>query len=147
MYLSPARIRNSGDAERLEVIGDVPNDRLHIAFRLPVEGQSDFLAADLAMEAFAGPSMSRLVRRLVRTEQVANSVQAHAMGLVDGVSLGLIAIDIAPGADPAYVETAFVEELTASWHRAHVPSSSRRPSRSLSAPGCTRWPPRKSART
>ncbi len=99
--------------ERLEVIGDVPNDRLHIAFRLPVEGQSDFLAADLAMEAFAGLSMSRLVRRLVRTEQVANSVQAHAMGLVDGVSLGLIAIDIAPGADPAYVETAFVEELTA----------------------------------
>lgn len=96
---------------RMDVLEELPNDRLHIAFRLPVEGQADFLAADLAMESFAGLSMSRLVRRLVRQEQVANSVQAHAMGFVDGVSLGLISIDIAPEADPGYVESAFVEEL------------------------------------
>ncbi|GAB4077899.1 M16 family metallopeptidase [Nostocoides australiense] len=96
---------------RLDVVGDVPNDRLHIAFRLPVESDADFLAADLAIEAFAGLSMSRLVRRLVREQQVANSVQGQAMGFVDGVSLGLIAIDLAEDADPAAVEEVFVEEL------------------------------------
>jgi len=95
------------------VIGEVPNNRLHFAFRLPVEGDSDFLAADLALEALGGLSMSRLVRRLVRSEQVANSVQAHAMGFVDGVSLGLIVVDIATDADPEYVESALLEELTA----------------------------------
>ena len=99
--------------QRLDVVAEVPNDRLHIAFRLPVETERDFLAADLALEAFAGLSMSRLVRRLVRQDQLANSVSAHAMGFIGGVSLGLIAIDIAHDVDHALVESVFLEELTA----------------------------------
>ncbi|GAA1761968.1 pitrilysin family protein [Nostocoides vanveenii] len=96
---------------RLDVVGEVPNDRLHFAFRLPVENDQDFLAADLALEALGGLAISRLVRRLVREDQVANSVQAHAMGFVDGVSLGLIAIDVAEGARATEVEEALLEEL------------------------------------
>ena len=43
----------------------------------------------LALDALGGLATSRLVQRLVRREQVANAAQAHAMGFVDGVSLGL----------------------------------------------------------
>ncbi len=96
---------------RLEVVGNVPNDRIHIAFRLPADTDPDYTAAAVAVEAFAGLSMSRLVRRLVRDEQVANSVQAHTLGFVDGVSLGFLVVDVAPDADHGYVERAFVEEL------------------------------------
>ncbi|WP_270888431.1 M16 family metallopeptidase [Pedococcus sp. 5OH_020] len=91
--------------------GNVPNDRLHIAFRLPVDNTPDFFAAALAVDALGGLSTSRLVQRLVRREQVANAVQANAMGFVDGVSLGFFVVDVADGQDPARLEAAVVEEL------------------------------------
>ena len=99
------------EPSRLEVLGDVPSDRLYVAFRLPADTDPDFLAAGLALEAIGGLTMSRLVRRLVRADQLALSVQAHAMGFVDGVSLGMFSIDVAEGVEPAVVEAAFVEEL------------------------------------
>ena len=91
--------------------GAVPNDRVHIAFRLPVDNTPEFFAAGLAIDALGGLSTSRLVQRLVRREQVANAVQAHAMGFVDGVSLGFFVLDVADGQDPATLEAAVVEEL------------------------------------
>ncbi len=90
---------------------EVPNDRLHIAFRLPVDDTDDFLAADLALDCLGGLASSRLVRRLVRREQSALGAHATAWGFVDGVSLGFVMLDVAPGVDPAHVEEAFVEEL------------------------------------
>ncbi len=99
------------EPERHTVVGAVPNDRLYLGFRLPVERDPQFLAAALAIEALAGLSMSRMVRRLVRGEQSATSVQGHTMGFVDGVSLGLLAIDVAEGVDPDRVEEAVLEEL------------------------------------
>ena len=67
--------------------------------------------ASLAIDVLGGLSTSRLVQRLVRDEQSATAVHAHAMGFVDGVSLGLLIIDVAAGVDPAAVESAVVEEL------------------------------------
>jgi zinc protease len=96
---------------RVDRPGNVPNDRMHIAFRLPVDNTDEFFAAGLAIDALGGLSTSRLVQRLVRREQVANAVQAHAMGFVDGVSLGFFVIDVADGQDPEAVEAAVVEEL------------------------------------
>jgi predicted Zn-dependent peptidase len=96
---------------RVDRPGNVPNDRLHIAFRLPVDNTDEFFAAGLAIDALGGLSTSRLVQRLVRREQVANAVQAHAMGFVDGVSLGFFVVDIADGQDPDAIEAAVVEEL------------------------------------
>ena len=58
-----------------------------------------------------GPATSRLVQRLVRRDQVANAVQAHSMGLVDGVSLGLPRHRRRRRPDPEAVEAAVVEEL------------------------------------
>jgi zinc protease len=96
---------------RHTVVGAVPNDRLYVGFRLPVERDPAFLAAALAIEALAGLSMSRMVRRLVRGDQSATSVQGHTMGFVDGVSLGLLAVDVADGVDPNAIEEALLEEL------------------------------------
>jgi predicted Zn-dependent peptidase len=92
-------------------VEDVPADRLHLAFRLPVDDTPEFFAASLAMDVLGGLATSRLYRRLVRREQIANSVQAHAMGFVDGVSLGFIGIDVAEGASAEEVEAHTCEEL------------------------------------
>ncbi len=96
---------------RVERVEEVPNDRLHLAFRLPVDNTDELFACSLALDAIGGLGISRLVQRLVRREQVANAVQAHAMGFVDGVSLGFIVLDIADGAHPDDVEARALEEL------------------------------------
>ena len=94
--------------ERREV---VPNDRLHVAFRLPVDETDDFIAGAVALDCIGGLATSRLVRRLVRREQTALGAHATAWGFVDGASLGFVVLDVAPGTDPDEVEAAFVEEL------------------------------------
>lgn len=96
---------------RVDRPGNVPNDRLHVAFRLPVDNTDDYYAAALALDVLGGLTTSRLVQRLVRREQVANAVQAHGMGFVDGSSLGFVMVDVAEGADPDAIEAAVVEEL------------------------------------
>jgi zinc protease len=89
----------------------VPNDRLHLAFRLPVDDSDEFLASAVALDCVGGLAMSRLVRRLVRREQSALSAHASAWGFIDGVSLGLVVVDAVPGADTDAVEVAVVDEL------------------------------------
>ena len=96
---------------RVDRHGPVPNDRLHLAFRLPAEGADDFLASSLALDCVAGLASSPMVARLVRREQVATSIGAHAMGFVDGSSLGLIVVDISPGHDADAVEAEVTVEL------------------------------------
>ncbi|WP_083542362.1 M16 family metallopeptidase [Kribbia dieselivorans] len=96
---------------RLERVEDVPNDRLYLAFRLPAEGGSEYLATSIALDVLGGLTTSRLETRLVRGDEMANSVHTAAMGLIDGVSLGLVIVDIADGQDVAQVENAVVEEL------------------------------------
>ena len=89
----------------------VPNDRLHVAFRLPVDETDAFLAAAVALDCIGGLATSRLVRRLVRREQTALGAHATAWGFVDGASLGFLVLDVAPGTDATEVEAAFVDEL------------------------------------
>ena len=96
---------------RLERLEAVPNDRLYLAFRLPPDNTDEFLACSLALDAIGGLSTSRLMQRLVRDEQVATGLSAHGMGFVDGVSLGLVSVDVAEGVDPDVIETAVCEEL------------------------------------
>ena len=81
------------------------------ASRAPVDDTPEFFACSLAMDIIGGLATSRLYQRLVRREQIANGVSAHAMGLVDGVSLGFIGIDVADGCSADVVEAAACEEL------------------------------------
>ena len=96
---------------RLERVEAVPNDRLYLAFRLPPDNTDEFFACSLALDAIGGLSTSRLMQRLVRDEQVATGLSAHGMGFVDGVSLGLVSVDIAEGVDPDVIEATVCEEL------------------------------------
>ena len=80
-------------------VEDVPNDRLHLAFRLPPDNTDEFLAASLAIDCVGGLATSRLVKRLVRRDQVAVGVHASSWGFVEGVSLGFIVLDVDADAD------------------------------------------------
>ena len=99
------------EPQRDDHLEDVPSDRLHVAFRLPVDDTPEFFACSLAMDIIGGLATSRLYQRLVRREQIANGISAHAMGLVDGVSLGFMGIDVATGCSADVVEAATCEEL------------------------------------
>ncbi|GAA1886296.1 M16 family metallopeptidase [Lapillicoccus jejuensis] len=107
----PAALEPLTEPARLVRRAAVPNERLYLAFRLPVDGTPEYYACALALDAVGGLATSRLTKRLVRDEQVVTGLSAHAMGLVDGVSLGLVSLDVAEGADPQAVEAAVVEEL------------------------------------
>ena len=98
---------------RLDRIQDVPNDRLYLAFRLPVDTTPDYHACAIAADLVGGLASSRLMQRLVRTDETATSVSAWTMGLIDGASLGLITVDVCDGKDPEGVEAAICEELAA----------------------------------
>lgn len=67
----------------------------------------------MALDCLGGLSFSPLEQRLVRDEQVANSVDVGAMGFVDGVSLGLVVADVAEGVDTDALEEQVCAELTA----------------------------------
>ncbi len=97
---------------RVERRTEVPNDRLHLCWRLPADTDAQFLACALALDCIAGLSSSDLVTRLVRREQVATSLHGSAWGFVDGVSIGMVTVDIAAGQDAAAVEAAVLESLT-----------------------------------
>jgi predicted Zn-dependent peptidase len=106
-----AQLPPLGHPVRVDRHEDVPNDRLHVAFRLPVDETDEFLAAAVALDCIGGLATSRLVRRLVRREQTALGAHATAWGFVDGASLGFVVLDVAPGTDADIVESTFVEEL------------------------------------
>ncbi|GAA6524509.1 pitrilysin family protein [Intrasporangium sp. DVR] len=97
---------------RLDRPGDVPNDRIYISFRLPVDTTPEYHACSIAVDVMSGLASSRLMRRLVRTDETATSVSGWTMGLVDGVGLGTITVDIAAGADPEDVEATVCDELS-----------------------------------
>ena len=96
---------------RLTRTDDVPNDRLHLAWRLPVDQTDDYLATTLALDALGGLSIGRLPLRFVRREQSLHGVEAHALGLVDGVSMGLLTLDVADGVDAEAVEAEVLSEV------------------------------------
>ncbi|MDN5789734.1 MAG: insulinase family protein [Micrococcales bacterium] len=101
------------DPARVDRGGEVPNDRLYIAFRLPVDTTPGYHACACAIDVIAGLTSSRLTRRLVRTDETAVGVGGWTMGLIDGVSLGAITVDVSAGEDPDEVEAAVCDELEA----------------------------------
>jgi predicted Zn-dependent peptidase len=95
-----------------EVVPDrVPLPRIHWGFRGPVFGDPRLDALDLAGQILAGGKGSRLHRRLVRDEQLAQDVAFFSMGLVAGASVTAGFATARPGVDLVQLETAFWEEL------------------------------------
>ncbi len=100
-----------GGEQRETVYDRVPLPRVHVAFRAPVFGDPRLDALDLAGQILAGGKGSRLNRRLVREERIAQDVTFFALGFVGGASICAGWATVRPGVDVARVEKAYHEEL------------------------------------
>ena len=99
-------------AEIREVVEDrVPLPRHYFGFRAPRFGDPRLEALEVACQILAGGKGSRLYRRLVREERIAQDVAFFALGFVGGASMAAGLATVRPGVDPAVVERAFEEEL------------------------------------
>ena len=99
-------------SEIREVVPDrVPLPRIHWGFRGPLFGDHRLDALDLAGHILAGGKGSRLHRRLVREERLAQDVSLFSMGLVAGASVTAGWATARPGVDLVQLEAAFWEEL------------------------------------
>jgi len=99
-------------AERRETVADrVPLPRIYWAFRAPVFGDPRLDALDLAGQILAGGKGSRLHRRLVRQERLAQDVTLFSLGLVGGSSVTAGWATARPGVDLERLEAVYWEEL------------------------------------
>ena len=89
----------------------VPEARVHFAFRAPVLSAPLVPAVEIATQILAGGKGSRLYRRLVRDEQVAQDVSLSLLPFAGGASIIVGAATVRPGVENDAVERAFVEEL------------------------------------
>ncbi|MFM8935086.1 MAG: M16 family metallopeptidase [Candidatus Limnocylindrus sp.] len=100
-----------GGEIRKVVQDKVPDPRIHIAYRAPILSSPDLPALEIAAQILAGGRGSRLTRRLVRQEQVAQEVGLSVLPFVGGASLVVGSATLRPGADAVKMEALFLEEL------------------------------------
>jgi len=89
----------------------VPLPRIYWGFRSPLFGDPRLDALDLTGQILAGGKGSRLHRRLVREQRLAQDVSLFSMGLVAGASVTAGWATARPGTRLEELETAFWEEL------------------------------------
>ena len=100
-----------GGEHRETIYDRVPLPRVHFGFRAPVFGDPRLDALDLAGQILAGGKGSRLNRRLVREERIAQDVALFTLGFIGGASVCAGWATVRPGIDVGRVEAAFNEEL------------------------------------
>ena len=105
----PSGSRTLGSRE--VVPDDVPLERVHVGYRSPAFGTREFDALEVATHILAGGRGSRLYRRLVRDEQVAQDVALFALPLVAGSSIAAGWVTARPESDAATAEAILDEEL------------------------------------
>ncbi|MBA2254336.1 MAG: insulinase family protein [Chloroflexi bacterium] len=99
-------------AEHRETVPDaVPLVRVHFGFRTPPFGTSEFEALEVAAQILAGGKGSRLHKRLVRREQIAQDVAAFVLPLVAGRAVFAGWVTARPETDAETVEAAYLGEL------------------------------------
>jgi predicted Zn-dependent peptidase len=97
--------------ERREVVHDrVPLPRVYLGYRAPVFGDERLDALDIASQILAGGKGSRLHRRLVRDDRIAQDVAFFTLGFVGGGSISAGWATVRPGIDVARVEAVVHEE-------------------------------------
>jgi predicted Zn-dependent peptidase len=97
--------------EYREVVPDrVPLVRVHVGYRIPPFGTAEYDALSVATQILAGGRGSRLYRRLVRDERIAQDVAAFPLDLVGGASILAGWVTARPESDAATVERVWHEE-------------------------------------
>lgn len=108
----PARVATVIDARReLDLVEPVPAPAIYLGFILPEDGTAELDAATVAVTALGRGLGARLHRRLVRTEQHAQSVSFGVIPLTGGASLAVFTALAVPGAALAGIEAGFRAEL------------------------------------
>jgi zinc protease len=98
--------------ERREVVEDrIPLPRVYVGFRAPVFGDQRLDALDVASQILAGGKGSRLHKRLVRQERIAQDVALFTLGLIGGASIVAGWATARPGVEINRLERALHEEL------------------------------------
>ncbi len=99
-------------AEIRETVYDkVPLPRIYIGFRAPVYGDRRLDALEVAGQILAGGKGSRLHRRLVRDERIAQDVALFTLGFIGGASIQAGWATVRPGVTVERVEAALHEEI------------------------------------
>ncbi len=96
---------------RREVRENVPTEAAYLTWRLPARDTPLFDATELALAALGDGQTSRLHRRLVRTNLIAEGAGASATGLVGGNSIGYAHARALAGVPAEALEEAIVDEL------------------------------------
>ena len=96
---------------RETVYDQVPLPRIYFGFRAPVYGDPRLDALEVAGQILAGGKGSRLHRRLVRDERIAQDVALFTLGFIGGASVAAGWATVRPGVAVERVEAAFHEEL------------------------------------
>jgi predicted Zn-dependent peptidase len=100
-----------GEEQRETVQDNVPLPRIYFGFRAPVFGEHSLDALDLAGQLLTGGKGSRLHRRLVREERLAQDVAIFTLPFTGGASVSVGWATVRPGVDIEDVERAYLEEL------------------------------------
>jgi predicted Zn-dependent peptidase len=100
-----------GEERREVVVEQVPLPRVYVAYRAPVFGDPRLDALDVAAHILAGGKGSRLYRRLVREERIAQDVALFTDGRIGGASIAVGWATARPGVSIERVEAAFHEEF------------------------------------
>ncbi len=96
---------------RTEVTADVPTDASYATWRLPARDTREFAAVDLALAVLGDGQTSRLHRRLVRTDLIAEGAGASTLGLIGGNSIGFAQARALAGVRAEQLEAAIIEEV------------------------------------
>jgi zinc protease len=100
-----------GGTRRETVPDRVELPRVHVGYRAPLLGDQRLYALELAARILAGGKGSRLHRRLVRKDRIAQDVAMFPMGFAGGASMLVGWGTARPGIDPAVVEATLLEEI------------------------------------
>ena len=96
---------------RRDVSANVPTEALYATWRLPARDTRDFDAAELGLAILGDGQTSRLHRRLVRTDRIAEGAGASSLGLIGGNSIGFVQARALAGVTAEQLEDAIVDEL------------------------------------
>ncbi len=107
----PAIVPHIGREIRAVVPDQVPLTRVHFGFRCPPFGTAEFDALEVASQILAGGRGSRLYRRLVREQRIAQDATAFALPLVGGATFFGGWVTVRPDSDAATCEAAYLAEL------------------------------------
>jgi len=96
---------------RRELRERVPAEAYHAVYRVPADGTPEIEALDVACTILGGSDSSRLMQRLVRTEQLAQQAGMGLQRLIGGIGVVYSSATARSGAPLEAVERIMLEEI------------------------------------